>query len=146
MVAHWTRTHEFMRSNSSEVKIFFPAATMLLFYIIQRIVLRSFVFSENLQPYFTIWWPYCKWRLCRPNLTSLFIRHVGSSDFRVVPNGIKSIQVSSKSVQQFSCWIMRTNSRTDGQTDMTTPNTFTSCTSCKERTSEVQNVSFSTKP
>jgi hypothetical protein len=41
--------HAVIGSNAGEVRnFFFHAAAMLLFYIIQRIIIPNFVFSENL--------------------------------------------------------------------------------------------------
>jgi hypothetical protein len=41
-------------SNPGRVILFLYASPMLLFYIIQRIIFKSFVFSENLTPYIIV--------------------------------------------------------------------------------------------
>jgi hypothetical protein len=87
----------------------------MLFYIIKIIVFPKFVFSENLQLYIVLW-PCCKHRYCRIQFTSSFIRHVDITNCRKMKTTIlgKSSmakspwQISSKSVQRFSSWIMRT--------------------------------------
>jgi hypothetical protein len=62
VVAYVTPTHGVIESNPGEVKIlFFHAVTMLLFYIIQRIIIPMFYIFQKSKQYITAW-PYCKWR------------------------------------------------------------------------------------
>jgi hypothetical protein len=74
--AGWTKV--VMGSNPGRVKkLLFQAAAMLLTYTVQRTAVPKLCLFKDLLPQVIVL-PHRPiiWRYCRPNLTSLFVRHV----------------------------------------------------------------------
>jgi hypothetical protein len=89
VVEFWTRKRGVIRSNSSRVKkfVFFHAAAMLLSYIIQRIIFpKSCIFRKFITIHHCM--ALLQLALYRSQLTSLFVRHVGITDYRKLKSTI----------------------------------------------------------